>query len=190
MIRIQALLASLLFACSAAAQVLDTSYTLAGGDRVLRHEAVMSAPVARVWRAFTTVDEMRFFIAPVIAIDLRPGGLWESSYDPDAKIGTPGNIQNEILSFVPEKMLSIRIRATPPRFPHPEVGKSVWTVLWFEDIGGGKTRVTVEMLPWKSGPEADLLYGFFDAGNEITLVRAQNYFAGKPTDWRAASRQE
>lgn len=170
---------------AAHAQVTNTSYVLAGGERVLRHEIVLDAALARVWKGFTTPEEMRHFIAPVIAVDFRPGGIWEASYDPDGKIGAPGNIQNEVLSLVPEKMLSMRIKAAPPRFPHPEVAKAVWTVIWFEDIGGAKTRVTIEMLPWKSGPESDLLYGFFDAGNEVTLRRARNYLAGAPTDWRA-----
>jgi uncharacterized protein YndB with AHSA1/START domain len=145
--------------------------------------------VAKVWKAFTTAEEMRHFIAPVIAIDLRPGGIWESSYDPDGKIGAPGNIQNEVLSFVPERFLSIRIKNTPPRFPHAEVGKSVWTVIWFDDIGGGKTRITTEMLPWKSGAEADLLYGFFSGGNELTLRRARDYFAGTPVNWREPKKE-
>lgn len=165
--------------------VANTSYTLPDGGRVLRHETIVDAPVANVWKAFTTPEEMRQFIAPVIALDLRPGGIWEASYDPAGKIGAPGNIQNEVLSFVPERFLSIRIKRTPPQFPHPEVGKSVWTVIWFEDLGGGKTRLTTEMLPWTSGPEAGLLYGFFSAGNEVTLRHARDYFAGKPVQWPA-----
>ena len=170
---------------SAHAQVTNTSYILANGERVLRHEVVLDAPLAKVWKAFTTPDEMRHFIAPVIAIDLHPGGIWEASYDPDGKIGASGNIRNEVLSLVPERMLSFRIKATPPGFPHQEVAKSVWTVIWFDDIGGAKTRVTIEMLPWKSGSEWDTLYKFFEAGNELTLRRARNYLAGVPTDWRA-----
>ena len=177
-------LALLVCALAAHAQVTNTSYVLANGDRVLRHDAVMDAPVAQVWKAFTTPGEMRHFIAPVIALDLRPGGTWEATYDLDGKIGTPGNIQNEVLVYVPEKLLAIRIKTTPPRFPHPEVAKGVWTVIWFEDIGGGKTRVTTEMLPWKSGSESDVLYKFFESGNDLTLRRARDYFAGTPVNWR------
>lgn len=133
---------------------------------------------------------MSGFIAPVIALDLKPGGLWEASYNLESKIGDPGNILNEVLAFVPEKMLSIRIHRTPPGFPHPEVGKAVWTVLWFEDIGGNKTRVTVEMLPWKAGPEWDLLYQLFSQGNEVALRRAQAYFISGPIDWVAEMTKE
>jgi uncharacterized protein YndB with AHSA1/START domain len=183
------LLCVLLFTAAAHAQAVNTSYVLANGDRVLRHEIVIDAPVARVWKAFTTAEEMRGFIAPVVAIDLRPGGIWESTYDPNGKIGTPGNIQNEVLSYLPEKMLSIRIKTTPPRFPHPEVGKSVWTVLNFDDIGGGKTRVTISMLPWTSSAEADMLYKFFDAGNAMTLERAKEYIAKGPFDWTTTAKK-
>lgn len=184
------LIAIALIVCAAEghAQVTNTSYALAGGERVLRHEIVVDAALSKVWKAFTTPDEMRHFLAPVIALDLRPGGIWEASYDPDGEIGTPGNIQNEVLSFLPEQMLSIRIKSTPPQFPHAAVGKAVWTVLMFEDIGGGKTRVTISMLPWKSGEGWDMLYKFFDGGNALTLQRARDYFAGKPMNWRAPAK--
>ena len=175
----------LLLTAGVHAQVSNTSYRLANADRVIRHEAVMDAAVADVWKAFTTPEKMRGFIAPVVALDLRIGGVWESSYRPDAKIGEPGNIHNEVLSFVPEKMLSIRIKETPPQFPHAQIGKSVWTVLWFEDLGGAKTRVVVEMLPYKSGEGWDLIYKMFEAGNGITLERAQKFFRTGPVDWTA-----
>lgn len=177
------LLLSLATTVAVHAQVLNSSYTLASGERVLRHETVVDAPVAKVWRAFTTPEEMRGFIAPVIALDLEPGGIWEAAYDPSRKIGQPGNIKNEVMSFVPEKMLSIRIHSTPPNFPHADIGKSVWTVIWFEDVGGGKTRITTEMLPWKSGPNWDMVYAIFASGNEITLKRAKQYFEKGPIDW-------
>jgi uncharacterized protein YndB with AHSA1/START domain len=179
------LIALLLSEFATHAPVTNTSYVLANGERVLRHEVVMDAPVAKVWKAFTTPEQMRHFIAPVVALDLRPGGIWEASYDPDGKIGIPGNIQNEVLVFVPDKLLAIRIKAAPPRFPHLEVAKAVWTVIWFDDIGGAKTRVTIEMLPWKRSSESDVLYNFFEAGNDVTLRRARDYFAGTPTNWRA-----
>ncbi len=177
------LLLALLVTASAHAQVSNTSYRLSSGERVLRHEAVMDASVSEVWKAFTTPEKMRGFIAPVIALELKIGGVWESSYRPDAKLGQPGNIHNEVLSFVPEKMLSIRIKETPPQFPHVEIGKSVWTVLWFDDLGGGKTRVTVEMLPYREGGGWDEIYKVFEAGNGITLERAQKFFRTGPVDW-------
>ena len=173
----------LFFSLSANAQVSNTSYRLPGGERVLRHEAVMDAPLSEVWKAFTTPEKMKGFLAPVIALDLKIGGVWESSYRPDAKIGQPGNIRNEVLSFVPEKMLSIRIKETPPQFPHAEIGKSVWTVIWFESLGGGRTRVTVEMLPYREGGGWDVIYKVFEAGNGITLERAQKFFRTGPVDW-------
>ena len=179
------IVALLLLALPAAAQVTNTSYRLASGERVLRHEAVVDATAAEAWKAFTMPEKMRGFLAPVIAFELKIGGDWEASYTPGAKIGAPGNIHNEVLSFVPEKMLSIRIKQTPPGFPHEEIGKSVWTVIWFEDLGGGKARVTVEMLPYKDGEGWDTLYKMFEAGNGITLQRMQQFFRTGPVDWTA-----
>jgi uncharacterized protein YndB with AHSA1/START domain len=182
------LLLGFLAATSAAAQVANTSYTLPNGDRVLRQEAVVKASAAEAWAAWTTPEKMRGFVAPVIALDLKIGGDWEAAYNPDAKIGQPGHIHNEILAYVPGRMLTIRIRETPAGFPSPEVAKSVWTVLTFDDLGGGYARLTIEMLSWKAGPEWDRLYQFFERGNAITLERTQGYFIKGPVDWRAQSK--
>ena len=179
-------LALLLFAVlPAAAQVTNTSYRLPSGERVLRHEAIVDATPAQAWQAFTVAEKMKGFLAPVIAFELRIGGDWEASYNPAGKIGAPGNIHNEVLSFVPEKMLSIRIKETPPGFPGADIAKSLWTVIWFENVGGGKTRVTVEMLPFREGGGWETVYKMFEAGNGITLERAQKFFRTGPVDWTA-----
>jgi uncharacterized protein YndB with AHSA1/START domain len=164
-------------------QVSNTSYRLPGGERVARHEAIVDAAPSEVWKAFTTAEKMRGFIAPVVGFELKIGGDWEASYNADAKLGQPGNIHNEVLSYVPDKMLSIRIKETPPGFPHAELAKSVWTVIWFENVGGGKTRVTTEMLPFREGEGWEMLYKMFEAGNGITLQRLQQFFRTGPVDW-------
>lgn len=168
----------------AAEAVENTSYVLPNGERVLRQSGVVRAPIAEVWKAFTTTEGFRSFAAPVAAIELRVGAIWEASYRLEAKIGEPGNIQNEVLSYLPERMLSIRVRRTPPGFPHPEVAKSVWTVVLFEEVSGGMTRVTEVMLGWKSGPEWDEIYRFFERGNAIVLLRLQQRFDSGPINWK------
>ena len=106
---------------AAPAAVRTTSFRASDGRRVLRHEVVVDAPPAAVFRAFTTSDGLHGFAAPVAAIDARPGGLWEASYYPARCLGDPRNILNQAISLVPDRMLTIRIARTPPGFPHPEL---------------------------------------------------------------------
>src|SRR5688500_1786416 len=91
-----------------AGEVMESSYTLPDGQRVLRHEILVPARQGEVWEAFTTAKGLMTFAAPLVSIDLRPGGVWESSYSPGAKLGDPNNIRNEVVSFVPNEMLSIK----------------------------------------------------------------------------------
>ena len=153
------------------AEVRTTSYVMPAGDRVLSTEVEVDATPSTVWRALTTSEGLRGFAAPVAAIDLRPGGMWEASHDRAAQLGDPGNILNEVITYVPERMLSIRIARTPPNFPHPEVARQVWTVIEIVDLGHGRSRVVTSMCGWKQGPAWDDIYNFFDQDNRIVASR-------------------
>jgi hypothetical protein len=95
--------------------VRNTSFVTADGERVLQHQVDVDAAPAAVWRAFTTSEGLRGFAAPVAAIDFRIGGHWEASYNPAGHLGDPGNILNEVVAYLPGRMLTIRIARTPPR---------------------------------------------------------------------------
>ena len=160
-----------------AGSVRNMSQTLSSGERVLRHEVEVDAPVAAVWRAFSTNDGLRGFAAPFVAIDLRPGGHWESSYNPAGHIGDPANILNQIIAYVPERMLAMRIARTPPGFPNPEVAKQVWTVIEMTDLGNGRTRATGSMYGWQQGAEWDTVYRFFERGNATVFDKLKRYLS-------------
>ncbi len=166
-------------ASAAFAQVTNTSYVTPSGDRVLQHGGVVNAPLADVWRAFTTSEGLRTFAAPVAQIDFRAGGIWEASYKPGGKIGDPGNIRNEIVAYVPMRSLTVRVVNAPPDFPYPDVIKNVWTTIELQDLGLNRTRVTSSMAGWKSGPSWDAIYKMFDTNNAIVLTKLQKSFAAE-----------
>ncbi len=164
--------------------VHNTSYLSPVAGKVLRHEIIVNADQADVWRAFTTSEGLRSFAAPVAQIDLRIGGTWESSYNPDARIGDPNNIQNEVLSFLPMEMLSTRIKRTPPGFPHPELGKQLWTVLQFFDLGNRQVKVVGSMLGWQDGPDWEPIYALFERGNASVLEALREALERRPVNPR------
>ena len=164
--------------------VTNASFVLPGGERVLRHEGVLAAPLEEVWKTFTTADGLRTFLAPVVALDFRIGGKWEVSADPHGQLGDPGNIVNEVISFLPLSMISVRVARPPSTFRHPEIVTQVWTVYQFERVGADRTRLTVSMAGWKTGTDWDETYAFFERGNAYTMAQLQKRFTDGPKRWQ------
>ncbi len=164
--RILALLATALVAAPAFA------------DRTLVHEAVVTAPVADVWKAFTTSAGFESWAVAHAEIDLRVGGEMRSNYDPNGTIGDENTIVNEILAFEPERMLSIRNTRTPEGFPDADLFGQTWSVIYFEPENGARDRTHVRIvgLGWGEGADWDVLYNFFNAGNAQTLAELQKKF--------------
>ncbi len=150
---------------------------------MLCHEAIIPAPVAEVWAAWSTTQGLSAWVAPLAAIDLRPGGLWESSYAPGARLGDPANIQNRVLAYAPERMLAIQIARTPPGFPEADLARRLWTIIDLEPLDSQSTRVRVSMLGYGQGAGFQTLAGHFNAGNAYTLQKLQERFTQGPVDW-------
>ena len=136
----------------ASAEVMESSYVLPGGERVLRHEVLVAAPPEEVWKA------------------------WSTSEGPQP-LGDP-LVRYEILSFLPNAMLSVRIANLPPDFPHPELAKKVFTVIELVRINDPyTTRVRMSMLPCGNGGEWDTVYRHFRQGNAAMLKKLVEKFA-------------
>lgn len=182
------LLLSCLFlasACPALAQtaVQDCSRTEPGGERTLCHEVVVETSSAEVWRLWASDEGLRSWLAPVAAIDLRPGGAFETSYDPAGQIGAANNIRNRVVAVVPERLLVIQVARAPPGFPHADEARELTTLIEFEPIDANTTRVRGSMLGYRAGEAFDALYAFFERGNGYTFTKLQERVANGPVDW-------
>lgn len=145
---------------------------------------VVDASLDSVWKAYTTAKGLRTFVAPVVDIDLRVGGIREASYDPDARVGDDGNILNEFLAYLPQEMLAMRVKRTPTGFPFPEVVKELWTVIHLDELGERRVRVTATMLGFEAGEPWDTLYETFERDNATELRRLVERFDSGPVNWR------
>ncbi len=168
------------------AETRNCSRAEPSGERTLCHEAVIDAPAAEVWRLFATSEGLGSWLAPVVAIDLRAGGIWESSYDRNARLGDAGNIRNRVIAFAPERMLVIQVAGAPPSFPHADLVGELATVIEFDAVDANRTRVRVSMLGYRAGEGFDVLYRHFEWGNAYTLDALAARVANGPTDWSAA----
>ncbi len=151
--------------------VLATAPSLMGKTLVV--EGVINAPPAVAWNLFTTKEGMETWMAPHVEIDLRLGGAMRVHYDPQGVIGDPRTITNTILAFDPERMFAIKATGLPEGFPYPKAIESMWTVLYFEPLSRGRTRLRVVSLGIGDDPDGQALYKFFERGNRITVERLQ-----------------
>ena len=169
----------------AAPAVIDSSYRATDGHRVQQCSALIDAPVAQVWKAFTTDAGFTRWAVPVTHIDFRNGGIMESSYSLDGKIGVSDNIKNEIVAYLPEHLLAMRNVHVPKGAPFdPALIATIRTIFTFEDLGDGKTRVTESGVGYGEGAAYDSLYRTFHDGNAAEMVSLAKSFASGPVNWK------
>jgi len=147
--------------------------------RSVRIDGTVNAPVAEVWRVWTTSAGAEEFFAQKANIHLAIGGPYEIQFDPnDERSGTKGL---KILSYAPEEMISFQWNAPPQR---PEVRNGgMWVVVQMRPEGATRTHVTVTHLGWKEGPEWDEAYVHFQQGWGELMQRLRQRFDKGPIDW-------
>jgi uncharacterized protein YndB with AHSA1/START domain len=144
-------------------------------------ESVIKAPVADVWLVFSTAEGFRKLGVAQCDFDLRLGGLIRTHYDAKGVLGDEGTIHNEILSYEPQRMISIRIKKAPQGFPFAEATwKPTWSVISLTDLGNGQTQVRITGLGYPDTEEGRKMMAFFKTGNAWTLARLQKGFEQAP----------
>ena len=164
-------------AAQSAGQLEDTSGVEPGGHRVIQLSIYIPAPPSAVWSILTTSEGWRRLGVSFTQVDFRTGGMIETGYAPDATAGAPGNIRNQIVAYVPGRMLAIRNVQAPPGFPHAAEFAETATVMELDPVGDNQTRVTLTATGFAPGPAFDTLYGFFLRGNGLTLEALRDSFA-------------
>lgn len=148
----------------------------AAEDGPIVTEGVIDAPVAEVWNAWATSEGLASWLAPQADIDLRVDGLMRANYDPKGTLGDAGTIENRILSFEPERMLSIRVAKAPESFPFKAKVGEMWTVLYFQPAETNKTALRIVGLGFSADEESKRMREFFQQGNAFTLEQLRKHF--------------
>ena len=152
----------------------NTSSVLA--HETITTEGVIDAPVAKIWSSWTTTSGLKAWLAPHVEIDLRIDGLMRTNYDPKGSLGDSGTIENRVLAFDPERMLSIRVTTAPANFPFKARVSEMWTVLYFQPTPEGKTLLRIVGLGFGGDAESQKMKAFFKQGNDYTLAQLQKRF--------------
>ncbi len=139
-------------------------------------EGVVNAPVLAVWNAWATTAGLKSWLAPHADIDLRVDGLMRSNYDPKGSLGDAGTIENRVLAYEPERMLSIKVSKAPEKFPFKSKVGDMWTVLYFQPTPDGKTTLRIVGMGFGTDEESQKMKEFFKQGNAFTLAQLQKRF--------------
>ena len=145
----------------------------------LVHEGIVDASLTEVWAVWSTGEGLRQWMAPHAEIDLRVGGLMRANYNPEGQLGDSQTIVNTVLSFEPQRMLSIKVVQTPEGFPFPNAITQMWSVIYFTEVDANKTAVREVSLGFGSDEESQRMREFFNRGNAATMKELQRYFAEK-----------
>jgi uncharacterized protein YndB with AHSA1/START domain len=171
-------------------QVVDTSFRDDAGHRVQQLHVDVDAPVAKVWAAFTTDAGFTSWAAPVAHVTLGNDGMIEASYRITSKIGDPDNIRNQIVAYIPGHLLVIHNVHAPKNGPFkPEVIDKIRTIMEFQDLGNGRTRVTESGVGYGESADFDSMYEHFRSGNAEEFGDLARSFVTGPVDWTAEAAQ-
>jgi uncharacterized protein YndB with AHSA1/START domain len=165
--------------------VSNTSFIESSGDRAIQLSIDVAASPADAFAAFATSKGFASWAVPMAHVELRIGGYIEASYDSHAKIGDPDNIRNEIVGYVPDRLLVIRNVQAPSGFADPELFRRTATVIEFAPRDATHTRVTITNAGYGTGERWDVLYRHFEWGDAYTLAELKARFDRGPVDWAA-----
>lgn len=155
----------------------DTSYTEPNGDRVIQLSILVPASTNDVWRAITTAEGWKSFAVSFANMELKVGGIIETSYNPKAAVGDPDNIKNEIVAYVPSRMLAIRCVQAPRNFEHRKEFFETSTVFELISLGVKETRVVLTAVGYRPGEAYDMLFKNFRWGDAFTLEKLRSRFS-------------
>ena len=157
-------------------KVEDTSFTETNGNRVICLTTDIPAHPDQVWRTLTTAEGWKSFAVAFAAVDMQVGGVIETSYNAAAKPGDPDNIKNQIVAYVPGRILAIRCVQTPRDFKHKQEFFSTSTLLEVLPLGADKSRVCLTAAGYRPGEAYDSLYKHFRWGDAYTLDKLRRRF--------------
>jgi uncharacterized protein YndB with AHSA1/START domain len=166
------------FAVLAAFSLIVTSFA---ADRAVKKSTIVDAAVPEVWKTLTTREGIATFLSESSNIDLRPGGRYEILFGKNNPKGLQGAEGCQVLSYIPEKMLSFSWNS-PPTLPVMRLRKT-FVVIELFPVNGGKTRVDLTNGGYQEGPEWDAAYQYFDNAWEYVLNSLADRFKNGPRKW-------
>ena len=158
-----------LIACGAAAQSLAPDIVVV---------KTINAPVADVWKAWTTIDGIESFFAPKAAkVEPWPGGAFELWFGVDQPEGARGSENCKVHSVKPMEQLVIEWNA-PPTIP---VIRPLRTLVYldFRPLPDNRTEVTLRNFGYGVGEDWDKAKAYFARAWPAVMANLEKRFQPK-----------
>lgn len=144
-------------------------------DKMIVKTKTINATTEAVWKRWTTRDGLQTFFGADNQLELKIGGAFEIYFLMDNPYGTRGSEGCQVLSFLPQRMLSFSWNA-PPQFEAIRNGNhKTWVVLELEEQGAS-TKITLSHLGWLAGSDWDAVYAYFEKAWDMVLNRLEANF--------------
>jgi len=170
-------------ASSHESRVISTIDSTHADNLVLTQTFEVAVPIDQVWEAYTTKQGWENWAVAQADIDLRLGGLIQTSYDSEMELGDAGTIKLWIINFVPKKMITMQadIAGNFPAFMKDDV-KHMYNTVLFESTRESSTKVTSYGIGYKNNDQYKPLLDFFIQGNEMSYLNLIKYLeTGEPS---------
>ena len=172
----RALMAAAMVACCA---LLDasgaTAQSLAPDIVVVK---TINAPVADVWKAWTTTDGIESFFAPKAAkVEPWPGGAFELWFGVDLPEGSRGSENCKVHSVKPMEQLVFEWNA-PPTIP---VIRPLRTLVYldFKPLPDNRTELTLRNFGYGAGEDWDKAKAYFARAWPAVMASLEKRFQPK-----------
>ncbi|GLR15573.1 SRPBCC family protein [Portibacter lacus] len=161
-----------LFYVNVLAQVESKIDSSINGELILAQKFEVNASIDEVWEAFTTSEGWESWAVTKAKVDLRIGGSVKSVYNPESTIGDSTTITNNILNFVPYKLITLQAELNP-HFPEfiKDDSERLYNVILFDDLGDDRVEVTSYGIGYRNNEKYMKLMQFFIKGNEMLYLK-------------------
>lgn len=134
----------------------------------------MRAPVADVWKAYTTSQGWQAWVAPLADIDLRVGGVIRTNYNPNGQLGDADTNTLRIINYVPERLLTLQADVSKnwPEFLKQDADR-IYNVIVFTPLGPQRTQITSYGTGMADDERHRNLIGFFAKANAALYKKLQ-----------------
>jgi uncharacterized protein YndB with AHSA1/START domain len=139
---------------------------------------VINAPVAGVWKAWTTADGIESFFAPKAAkVEPWPGGAFELWFGVDYPEGSRGSEGCKVHSVKPMEQFVFEWN-TPPTIP---TIRNLRTLVYldFKPLSGNRTEVTLRNFGYGDGEDWAKARAYFQQAWPAVMANLEKRFAAK-----------
>lgn len=156
----------------------EDSEPSASSAPILTKEVTVAAPVADVWKAWTTNEGIAAWFVPDCNVELKIGGPYElymGMKKPDES-GLRGSEGCKVLSYIPHEMLAFEWAFPPAVMSLRKARAKTQVVLLFEEVSPRETKVHFAQLGWQAGDDWDAGYAYFDKAWSSVLTMLKDHF--------------